>query len=140
RRRAIWVEAGLAMNLKKPNGERLTADELARSETIPKVSLVTEPSGDEHITARYFTPQTPHNSLAVTGGCCLAVACLLPGTIASQVARRVPSLTATKQTHTRAMRNPARIPRAQIPAAASPDGVAIGSVAYERSSQIFLRG
>lgn len=140
RLRTVWVEAGLAMGLKKPSGEPLTADELAGSETIPKVCLVAEPTGDEHVTARYFTPQTPHNSLAVTGGCCLAVACLLPGTVANAVARRIPALGPTEQPHLIAMRNPAGILRASIAAAATPDGIAIGSVAYERSAQIFLRG
>ncbi|HEX2174249.1 MAG TPA: PrpF domain-containing protein, partial [Dehalococcoidia bacterium] len=46
RLRAIWVEAGLAMGLRKPNGEAMTADDLARSETIPKVCLIAEPAGD----------------------------------------------------------------------------------------------
>jgi hypothetical protein len=34
-----------------------------------------------HIRTRYFTPQEAHPSLAVSGGCCLASACLIPGTI-----------------------------------------------------------
>ena len=70
----------------------------------------------------------------------LAVACLLPGTIASTVARCVPSLGPVEQAHIIAMRNPAGILRASISAAATPDGTTIGSVAYERSAQIFLRG
>lgn len=140
RLREVWIEAGLAMGLKKSSGEPMAADELAVSETIPKVCLVAEPEGDEHITARYFTPQTPHNSLAVTGGCCLAVACLLPGTVASGIARGVPRLGPTEQAHLIAMRNPAGSLRARISGAATPDGITIGSVAYERSAQIFLRG
>ena len=140
RLQAIWIEAGLAMGLKKSSGEPMTADDLARSETIPKVCLVAEPSRDEHVVARYFTPQTPHNSLAVTGGCCLAVACLVPGTVANEVARGIPDLGPAEQAHTIAMRNPAGVLRASISAAATPDGIRIGSVAYERSAQIFLRG
>jgi 4-oxalomesaconate tautomerase len=140
RLQAIWVEAGLAMGLRKPSGAPLTADELARSETIPKVCLVAEPTGDEHVVARYFTPQTPHNSLAVTGGCCLAVACLVPGTVAHDVARGLPALTPTEAAYTVAMRNPAGVLRARICALATAEGVEVGSVAYERSAQIFLRG
>ncbi|HEX2173346.1 MAG TPA: PrpF domain-containing protein, partial [Dehalococcoidia bacterium] len=140
RLRAIWVAAGLAMGLRKPGGEAMTADDLARSETIPKVCLIAEPAGDEHITARYFTPQTPHNSLAVTGGCCLAVACLIPETVAHRVARGIPKLSADERAHTLAMRNPAGVLRARVAVAATPDGLRIGGVAYERSTQIFLRG
>ena len=136
----IWVEAGLKMGLKKVNGELMTAEELARSETMPKVCLVAEPRGDEHIVARYFTPQTPHNSLAVTGGCCLGVACLVPGTVPNALARGLPALGPAEQAHTMAMRNPAGILRARIEAAQTPDGIKIGNVAYERSAQIFLRG
>ena len=69
------------MGLKGAGGRPMTADELAQSETIPKVCIVGPPQGAGHIAVRYFTPQTPHNSLAVTGGCCLAVACLMPGTV-----------------------------------------------------------
>jgi 2-methylaconitate cis-trans-isomerase PrpF len=118
----------------------MTRDELAASETIPKVCLVAEPTGDEHVTARYFTPQTPHNSLAVTGGCCLAVACLVPGTVANAVAQGLPALGRAEQAYTIAMRNPAGVLRARIVAAALPEGISIGSVAYERNAQIFLRG
>jgi hypothetical protein len=38
------------------------------------------------------------------------------------------------------MRNPAGILRARITASMTPAGASIASAAYERSSQIFLRG
>lgn len=40
--RSIWVQAGLAMKLKR-KGVLMTADELAASETVPKVCLVSPP-------------------------------------------------------------------------------------------------
>ena len=43
RLRTIWVQAGLRMGLKKRSGELMSADELANSETIPKVCLVGPP-------------------------------------------------------------------------------------------------
>ena len=137
---AVWVEAGLKMGLRKRSGEPMSAEELARSETIPKFCLVGPPTGDAHVTVRYFTPQAPHNSLAVTGGCCLAVACLLPGTVASGLAQGLPTLEATERNVVVAMRNPAGVLRARVGAAMGPAGVRISSVAYERSAQIFLRG
>lgn len=140
RLRTIWVEAGLKMGLRKKNGDAMNADDLARSETIPKICMVAAPTGDEHILVRYFTPQTPHNSLAVTGGCCLAVACLIPGTVANRFARGLPKLDANASVTVVQMRNPAGILRARIAASVTPAGTDITSAAYERSSQIFLRG
>ncbi len=140
RLQAIWVEAGLKMGLRKKNGEAMSADELAHSETIPKICMVAQPTGNENILVRYFTPQTPHNSLAVTGGCCLAVACLIPGTVANHFARGLPKLDANPGTTVVQMRNPAGILRVRITASMTPAGINIISAAYERSSQIFLRG
>src|SRR5258705_3366617 len=92
RLQAIWMEAGLKMGLRKKDGEPMSTDDLARSETIPKICMVAPSQDDTHITVRYFTPQTPHNSLAVTGGWCLAVAGLLPRTHPGQVARGLPAV------------------------------------------------
>ena len=138
--REIWVEAGLMMGLRKKSGEAMTADELANSETVPKVCLVAPAADGANVTARYFTPQTPHNSLAVTGGCCLAVACLLPGTVASEVATALEPIGAAERETVVAMRNPAGILRARVVASTSGGAVNIPSAAYERSSQIFMRG
>lgn len=140
RLRSIWVEAGLKMGLRRKNGEPMSAEDLARSETIPKICVVASPRDGEHILVRYFTPQTPHNSLAVTGGCCLAVACLLPGTTANRLARGVPMLDANETVTVVQMRNPAGVLRARISASMTASGMHINSAAYERSSQIFLRG
>ena len=140
RLREIWIEAGLKMGLKKKDGTAMTADELANSETVPKVCLVAPPTGDAHVTTRYFTPQTPHNSLAVTGGCCLAVACLLPGTVANGIARGLEPLGAALRETVVAMRNPAGVLRARVTASMNGSTVTIPSAAYERSAQIFMRG
>ena len=43
--RAVWVEAGLRMGLKGAGGRPMTADELAQSETIPKVCIVGPAAG-----------------------------------------------------------------------------------------------
>lgn len=64
--RAVWVEAGLRMRLAGAGGRLMTADELAQSETIPKICIVGPPRGVGHIAVRYFTPQTAHRSMAVS--------------------------------------------------------------------------
>jgi 2-methylaconitate cis-trans-isomerase PrpF len=140
RLREIWVAAGLKMGLRRKGGALMSANDLAHSETVPKVCLVAPAEGCAHINSRYFTPQAPHSSLAVTGGCCLAVACLIPGTVANDVARGLDAIGEGNCICTVAMRNPAGILRARIGATCGPAGLRVTSVAYERSAQLFMRG
>jgi 2-methylaconitate cis-trans-isomerase PrpF len=140
RLREIWVAAGLKMGLRRRGGSMMTASDLAHSETVPKVCLVAATEEGAHIAARYFTPQAPHSSLAVTGGCCLAVACLVPGTVAHAVARGLDPIVEGPSVCTVGMRNPAGILRARIGATMTANGMRVNSVAYERSAQQFLRG
>ena len=140
RLREVWVAAGLAMGLAARDGRKLTAAELARSETIPKFCLVGPPERGGHIAARYFTPQQGHRSMAVSGGCCLAAAALIPGTIAHQVARGLPALGTAATTVAVGIENPAGILGARVTACATPDGLALTEAAYVRSTQILLRG
>ena len=140
RLRSIWVQAGLAMRLKR-KGVPMTAEELAASETVPKVCLVSPPTQGGHISARYFTPQESHASLAVTGGCCLAAACLIPGTTAHDIAQGVEPLTAQNTERAVSMENPAGILRARVCGRQDGDGgFAFPWVAYERNAQLYLDG
>ena len=41
--RRIWIEAGLRMGLKRKDGAAMSRDDLANSETIPKVCIVAAP-------------------------------------------------------------------------------------------------
>src|SRR6185503_19435583 len=90
--RTVWVEAGLRMTLKNAGGQPMTADEVAQSETIPKVCIIGKPQGAGHVAVRYFTPQQAHRSMAVSGGCCLAAAALIPGSVAHDVALGLPAM------------------------------------------------
>jgi 2-methylaconitate cis-trans-isomerase PrpF len=140
RLRSIWVQAGLAMQLKK-KGVLMTSEELAASETVPKVCLVSSPVQGGHISARYFTPQESHASLAVTGGCCLATACLIPGTTANEVAVGVKQLVAQDEERAIAMENPAGILRARVfGRQVSESSFTFPWVAYERNAQIYMDG
>lgn len=140
RLRGIWTQAGLRMGLRAKDGTPMTAEQLAGSETIPKVCLVAPPLAGGNITARYFTPQTVHTSLAVTGGCCLATACLIPGTTAHDVATGLEPLTETMSEPLVSMENPAGVLRARVRAATVGDGLDLPWAAYERSAQILLAG
>jgi 2-methylaconitate cis-trans-isomerase PrpF len=140
RLRAVWTQAGLRMGLKKRNGEPMSADEIANSETIPKVCLIGPPKGEGNITARYFTPQAGHRSLAVSGGCCLAAATLVPGTVAYEEARNVARLGGTFSEVKVGIENPAGVLDAAIEARISSLGVEIAKAAYKRSAQVLLAG
>jgi 4-oxalomesaconate tautomerase len=138
--RAVWVEAGLRMALKGAGGRPITADELAQSETIPKVCIVGPPEGAGHIAVRYFTPQAGHRSLAVSGGCCLAAAALIPGSVAHGIARGLPCVGAAFSEIDVAIENPAGVLEATIEARMRQPGLEVRKAAYRRSTQILLRG
>jgi hypothetical protein len=138
--KALWIEAGLKMGLKNKNGSLMTADELANSETVPKVCIVGPPVNNGNISTRYFTPQTGHDTMAVTGGCCLAAACLMPGTVAHALARNVRPLEATPSEVQVDIENPAGILSATIEGQQIGPETKIGRAAYKRSAQILLRG
>lgn len=56
----------------------------------PKICIVAAPRENGTITSRYFTPFDCHDSHAVSGGLCLAAACLIVGSVANLVAKLPP--------------------------------------------------
>jgi hypothetical protein len=141
----IWIAAGLKMGLTGKGGVAMTVTELAESETVPKICIVAAPSDEErargaNIRVRYFTPQAGHKSLAVTGGACLAACCLIPGTVGRDIVVDLDGLGEDEADHIVRMANPAGLLKATI-AGSNRDGeIAMPSAAYERSTQILLRG
>jgi hypothetical protein len=138
--RSVWVEAGLRMGLKTRGGRPMTAEDLAQSETIPKACIVGPPSGPGHIAVRYFTPQTGHRSLAVSGGCCLAAAALITGSVAHEFAQGLPPVPGEFAEVDLGIENPAGVLEATIEARLLPSGLEVRKAAYRRSTQILLRG
>jgi len=138
--RQVWSAAGLLMGLRRRDGELMTLEELACSETIPKFCIVGAATGEGNIAVRYFTPQAGHASLAVSGGCCLAAACLIPGTVAHALARGVPPVGQVDAEIELGIANPAGILGTTIVARQAGDAIVIASAAYRRSTQILLRG
>jgi len=136
----LWIEAGLKMGLKGKGGKPMTADELANSETIPKVCIVGPPVNGGNISTRYFTPQEGHATMAVTGGCCLAAACLMPGTVAYEIAKGLPALGAQPSEVQVDIENPAGILSATIEGTQTNSATKITRAAYKRSAQILARG
>lgn len=140
--RHVWSAAGSLMGLRRRDGQRMTLEELARSETIPKFCIVGAAKEEGNIAVRYFTPQAGHASLAVSGGCCLAAACLIEGTVAHGIARGVPPVGAEDAEMDIGIANPAGILGTTIVARRdlATGQIIIGSAAYRRSAQILLRG
>lgn len=140
RLRALWVAAGLRMRLMRRDGIPMTETELESSETIPKICLVAAPAAGGHLAVRYFTPQRGHASMAVSGGCCLAAASLIPGTVAHRLAQGLPALTDAYADIQLELENPAGILHATVVARMRGQLLDIDSAAYRRNAQILLRG
>lgn len=136
----IWVEAGLRMQLKRRDGALMTGDDLARSETIPKICIVGAPQAGGHIAVRYFTPQAGHASMAVSGGCCLAAATLIPGSVAHRLAQGVAPLSDQYADIEVGIENPAGVLDATVVARLHDGLPDIASAAYRRNAQVLLRG
>jgi 2-methylaconitate cis-trans-isomerase PrpF len=138
--RQVWVEAGLKMGLRRRDGELMTRADIERSETIPKVCIVGAPRHGGNIAVRYFTPQTAHASMAVSGGCCLAAACLIPGTIAHRHATGMSRPGDEFSDIEVSIENPAGRLDATVVAALYNGQIDIKSAAYRRSAQVLMRG
>ncbi|OEC37289.1 hypothetical protein SAMN05216600_102266 [Pseudomonas cuatrocienegasensis] len=138
--RHLWVQAGLRMGLRRGDGELMTADELARSETQPKACIVGPPHAGGNLSVRYFTPQAVHPSMAVSGGCCLAAAALIPGSVAWQVAEGLKAPSGEFADIEVALENPAGLLATTVVAREHQGTLQIRSAAYRRTAQVLLRG
>jgi 2-methylaconitate cis-trans-isomerase PrpF len=138
--REVWVECGLKMGLRRKDGEPMTRAQIESSETIPKVCIISPPRDGGNIAVRYFTPQTGHASMAVSGGCCLAGACLIPGTTAHRTATGITPPDPDFSDIEVSIENPAGRLDATVVAALEDGQVKINSAAYRRSTQILMRG
>lgn len=138
--RSVWIAAGLRMGLKRRDGRLMTENELRRSETIPKVCIIGAPLNGGNLSVRYFTPQTAHASMAVSGGCCLAAAALVPGSVAHRIAQGIVELNTEFSEIEVGIENPAGLLMATVVARAFDGSIEVRSASYLRSTQILLRG
>jgi 4-oxalomesaconate tautomerase len=135
--KTVWIEAGLRMGLRRKDGAPMSREEISRSETVPKACIVGAPKEGGDIAVRYLTPQTVHASMAVTGGCCLAAATLIPGTVAHQLCPKQVQAGGETAVH---IENPAGILGTAVEAAWKNGSLQIRSAAYQRSTQVLLEG
>jgi 4-oxalomesaconate tautomerase len=66
-------------------GPRMNLGDVA-DKTVPKMCLVAPPGGGGAIATRTFIPHRVHDSIGVLGAATVAAACLLPGSVAQQIA------------------------------------------------------
>ncbi len=72
---AIRIAAGPLMNLGDVAGK-----------TVPKMSLLSPPAHGGTVSTRTFIPHRVHEAIGVLGAVSVATACMLPGSVASEVA------------------------------------------------------
>ena len=140
RLREIRVQAGAAMGLRNPDGTPMSSEQLAQSETMPKICMIAPGDDSCHLHVRYFTPQKAHRSLAVSGGSCLAAAVLIPGTLAHEMSVEAPRLRSREDDYDVLLGHPVGILQAKVRAQLRFGVAEIHSVGYTRSAQILMRG
>jgi len=106
---SIRREAGAAMGL---------GDVAERA--IPKPVLVSDPEAGGTLAVRYFTPRSCHRAVAATGAVGIATACVMPGSLAHEIAgSRSPGPTALITVEHPAGRTPIELelaaPGAEVP-------------------------
>jgi 4-oxalomesaconate tautomerase len=72
---AIRLAAGPLMNLGDVTGK-----------TVPKMSLLSPPAHGGAVSTRTFIPHRVHEAIGVLGAVSVATACMLPGSVAAQIA------------------------------------------------------
>jgi len=72
---AVRLAAGPLMNL----GD-------VEHQTVPKMSLLSAPADGGHVATRTLIPHRVHDAIGVLGAVSVATACLLPGSVAAEVA------------------------------------------------------
>jgi 4-oxalomesaconate tautomerase len=59
-----------------------------RDKVVPKMTLIAPPRAGGHVCTRTFIPHRCHAAIGVLGAVSVATACVLPGSVASGIARK----------------------------------------------------
>lgn len=114
-----------------------------KTPNIPRVIMVASPQGyrtaegdvmadDMDLCVRQLAMQKPHNTLAVTGAVCTAVASQLPGTVVHELARRNPDRVR--------LGHPAGILGVSARVVPDGDGWRVERAAVERTARLIMAG
>jgi 2-methylaconitate cis-trans-isomerase PrpF len=76
--------------IRRQAGELMGMGDVSKM-VVPKIGLLSRPHQGGTISSRYFVPYSCHKAHAVTGTVCVASACAIPGTVASQLVTLPPA-------------------------------------------------
>jgi 4-oxalomesaconate tautomerase len=122
---AVRIKAGTLMNL---------GDVTAR--TVPKVSLLAPARHGGAVTTRTFIPHRVHDAIGVFGALSVATACLIPGSVAAEVAA-VPVRTGTTDLD---IEHPTGSFRISLDVDGSGAAVCVRRAALVRTARLLMRG
>lgn len=122
---ALRLKAGVLMNL----GDVTTM-------TVPKMSLLAPGEHGGVLTTRTFIPHRVHDAIGVFGAVSVATACLIPGSVAAEVA----NLDITSGTHTLDVEHPTGFFSVTLDVARVGDTVTINRAALLRTARLLMRG
>jgi 4-oxalomesaconate tautomerase len=105
------------------------------NKTVPKMTLLTPPKNGGVVTTRTFIPKKVHDAIGVFGAVSVATACLLPGSVANDVA----GVVASEGEVTLDVEHPTGYFSVTMNVSLE-DGVRITSAALLRTARLLMRG
>ena len=116
-------------------GERMNLGEVAKK-TVPKMTLVSPPRVGGAIGTRTFIPHRVHDAIGVLGAVSVATACVLPGSVAAEVAK----VNSTPGAKRLAVEHPTGFFTVDMDVTLTPDGPRIERSALLRTARKLMRG
>jgi len=104
--------------------------------TVPKVSLLAPAKNGGAIMTRTFIPTRVHEAIGVFGAVSVATACLIPGSIASEVA----GVASTRSPITMDIEHPSGYFSVSLVVDRTATGVVVSSAALLRTARLLMRG
>lgn len=123
---SIRLAAGTMMNLGDVSGK-----------TVPKMSLLSPPTGSGTVGTRTFIPRRVHEAIGVLGAVSVATACLIPGSVAHTITGLTPSAEGATSVD---VEHPTGFFTVMLDASADGDGVSIDRVTLLRTARLLMRG
>jgi 4-oxalomesaconate tautomerase len=121
----IRLQAGWLMNL----GD-------VTSSTVPKMSLLAPAKSGGVVTTRTFIPRKIHEAIGVFGAVSVATACLIPGSVANEVA----GITGTSSRMTLDIEHPTGYFSVSMDVSVNEGEVIVNSAALLRTARLLMRG
>ncbi|HQT99467.1 MAG TPA: 4-oxalomesaconate tautomerase [Acidimicrobiales bacterium] len=106
------------------------------NQTVPKMSLLAPAEHGGVLTTRTFIPHRVHEAIGVFGAVSVATACLIPGSVAAEIA----DLAITSGTHTLDVEHPSGYFSVSLEVTRHGDEVTVERAALLRTARLIMRG